>query len=308
MPIGLETLSTPPVEKEVSSVTEGRENHAAPAEPHPGTDPQGTTAPEAPAAGCSASCSDPHDHSDHNHPMTGVEVVAQLVRGLSIVALVIPALGVALLIAGLAYAPSSPFVLAIGIALGLAQLGVVVVSSLVVARNSARWAISPVLQAVRSVVEELLRLGAVFLSLTLLTWDNPSRVGTWLGLGTALVWIILATAQTVAARRRIARPGEWAEDAVATLLGGRVSVTRTMVMRVLDVAGTALFQIGATLLMVASPVMVVPAIILSFATGMSTLILQRHPAGERVHSPWAFVPALVGVLALALGIFAVSSL
>lgn len=249
---------------------------------------------------------DAHDHSGHEHPPTGAELVPALVRGLSVTALVIPVVGVAALAGGLAFAPSSPVVLVHGLLLGIVQLVVLVLTSLVVARRSARWAISPALQAVRSIAEELLRLAAVALAVLMMPVDDPARVGAWLGIGTALVWVVLATAQTVAARRRIAQPGEWAEDAVATLLGGRVSVRRSMVMRVLDVTGTVCFQIGASVLIASAWIMVVPAIVLSFATAMSTLVLQRHPAGERIGSPWAYAPVILGILALLLGALAVA--
>ena len=263
-----------------------------------------TTEPNTAASGTCAS-GDPHDHSGHDHPPTGADLVRDLVRGLSVTALVIPVVGVVALMGGLAFAPSGPLPLALGLGLGVLQLVVLVLTSLLVARRSARWAISPALQAGRSAVEELLRLGTVALAVILMPIDDPARVATWLGIGTALVWVVLATAQTVAARRRIARPGEWAEDAVATLLGGRVSVRRSMLMRIADVVGTVCFQIGASLLLASAWVMVGPTIVLSFATAMSTLVLQRHPAGERVGSPWAFAPLVLGVLTLLLGAFAV---
>ena len=43
-------------------------------------------------------CDDPHDHSGHDHPPTGADLVRDLVKGLSIQALLIPALGVVLLV------------------------------------------------------------------------------------------------------------------------------------------------------------------------------------------------------------------
>lgn len=249
---------------------------------------------------------DPHDHSGHEHPPTGADLVPALVRGLSVTALAIPAVGVAALVGSLGFAPSTPLVLVHGLLLGIAQLAVLVLTSLVVARRSARWAINPALQAGRSIVEELLRWAAVALAVVMMPGEDPARLGAWLGLGTALVWVALATAQTVAARRRIAQPGEWAEDAVATLLGGRVSVRRSMIMRVLDVVGAVCFQIGASMLIASAAIMVVPTIVLSFATAMSTLVLQRHPAGERIGSPWSYAPVILGVLTLLLGASAVA--
>ncbi|WP_228019277.1 hypothetical protein [Brachybacterium epidermidis] len=50
-------------------------------------------------------CADPHDHTGHDHPPTGADVVRDLVRGLSVLALVLPALGLVLLLAILPLAP-----------------------------------------------------------------------------------------------------------------------------------------------------------------------------------------------------------
>ncbi len=35
-------------------------------------------------------CSDPHDHTGHDHPPTGADLVQDLVRSLSVLALLIP--------------------------------------------------------------------------------------------------------------------------------------------------------------------------------------------------------------------------
>ena len=52
-------------------------------------------------------CTDPHDHSGHDHPPTGADLLRELVQGLSILSLVIPALGVVLLLVILPMAPST---------------------------------------------------------------------------------------------------------------------------------------------------------------------------------------------------------
>src|SRR5690625_4093140 len=57
---------------------------------------------------------DPHDHSGHDHPPTGADLLRELVQGLSILSLVIPGLGVVLLLVILPMAPSTPVVLALG--------------------------------------------------------------------------------------------------------------------------------------------------------------------------------------------------
>jgi hypothetical protein len=51
-----------------------------------------------------------------------------------------------------------------------------------------------------------------------------------------------------------------------------------------------------------APVMVVGTMVLSIATGLSTLVLQRHDLAERSRSWWAFAPAGVGALTLGLGL------
>ncbi|MCG7308764.1 hypothetical protein Bra3105_04395 [Brachybacterium halotolerans subsp. kimchii] len=274
--------------------------------------PSSAADPEVPgeAASCSSDPhgSDPHDHTGHDHPPTGAEIVSALVRGLSIVSLVIPAVAVVLVLVCLPATPSTPLPLVLGIALGALQLVVVVVTSMFVSKVQRRLAVNPGPMAVRSSVEEVLRLAAVLFAGLLWPSEAVGPMGIWLGLGTALVWIVLATAQTVSARRRIAAPSAWATEAVGTFLTEKVSVPRSMVLRVLDVVGTALFQIGATVLIVLSPVLTIGTIVLSIATGLSTLILQRRSPGERPHTLWAYAPFGIGVLTAALALLGLSTL
>src|SRR5699024_9723508 len=152
-------------------------------------------------------CDDPHDHSGHDHPPTGADLVRDLVKGLSIQALLIPALGVVLLLAILPFAPLTPVPLLLGIALGAVQLLSLVATSLFVARTRKQLAVNPGLLAVRSIVEELLRVAAVLMALLLWPADLRTHLGIWVGAGCALVWLARATAQAVTTRRRIARAG-----------------------------------------------------------------------------------------------------
>lgn len=247
-------------------------------------------------------CADPHDHTGHDHPPTGADLVRDLVRGLSVLALVLPVLGLVLLVAILPLAPSSVLVLALGLALGAVQLLVLVGTSLFVARTRARLAVNPGLMAVRSVTEEALRVAAVLLALLLWPGDSRAELGVWLGVGAALVWLALATAQTVSTRRRIARPSEWSKNAVATMLDARVTARSSVGMRLLDVLGTVFFQIGATVLVILAPVLVVGTAVLSIGSGLATLVLQRRSAAERARSLWAFAPFGIGVLTLGLAV------
>lgn len=244
---------------------------------------------------------DPHDHTGHDHPPTGADLVRDLVKSLSVLALVIPVIGVLLLIAILPFAPTSPVVLLLGIALGAGHLASLVATSLFVARTRTQLAVNPGLLAVRSGVEEALRLAAVLLALLLWPGDIRAELGVWIGAGAALVWIALATAQTVSTRRRIARPSDWSKDAVSTLLNERVGARSTMLMRLLDIVGTVTFQVGATVLVILSPVLVIGTAVLSIASGLSTLVLQRRSPAERARTPWAYAPLTIGLLTLALG-------
>lgn len=253
-------------------------------------------------------CADPHDHTGHDHPPTGADVVRDLVRGLSVLALVLPALGLVLLLAILPLAPSSILVLALGLALGAAQLLVLVATSLFVARTKPRLAVNPGLMAVRSAAEEALRVAAVLLALLLWPDDARSELGVWLGAGAALVWLALATAQTVSTRLRISRPSEWSKQAVATLLSERVTPRSTVLMRLLDVLGTVLFQLGATVLVILAPVMVVGTAVLSIGSGLATLVLQRRTPAERLRSPWAYAPFIIGLLTLGLAVLGLTAL
>jgi hypothetical protein len=267
--------------------------------------------PEVPGEGDSCAADphqDSHDHTGHDHPPTGSDIVSALVRGLSIVALVIPAIAVVAVIIALAAAPSTPVPLLLGIGLGALQLVVVVLTSLFVSKVQSRLAANPGPMAVRSVVEEVLRLAAVLFAGLLWPMEALGRLSVWIGLGAALVWLALATAQTISARQRIARPSAWATEAVGTFLTEKVGVRRSMVLRVLDVIGTVCFQIGATVLIMLSPVMAIGTIVLSIATGLSTLVLQRRSPGERIRSLWAFAPFALGLLTLALALLGLSTL
>ncbi|MFC0674179.1 hypothetical protein [Brachybacterium hainanense] len=255
-----------------------------------------------PAAADSCGCGDPHDHTGHDHAPTGADVVRTLVPALSVVSLVLPAIGVLLMVGVLAAQPSSPLVLLLGISLGGLQLVVLVATSLFVARTRTQLAVNPGLLAVRSIVDEVLRLAAVWAATLLWPGDRLGALALWVGAGTALVWIALTTVQTLRTRRLIARPGEWSKNAIATLLNEGVSVRRSMTMRVLDVVGTVAFQLGATILLILSPAMLVATVVLSIGTGLSTLVLQRHSPAERISSPWAYAPLGIGLLTLTMSL------
>lgn len=242
-----------------------------------------------------ASCCADHDHT-HDHGPTGADIVQGLIRGMSVLALLIPALGIILLLAGLALAPSTPLPLLLGIALGGFQLLVTIAMTLLLTRRRVALVVHPGLLALRSLLEEGLRVLAVLGALTLWSLEPHGRLGVWVGLGAAVVWLGMATVQTVSTRRRLATPSLWGREAIATLLQERISPRAAVLMRLLDVAGIALFQIGATVMVALAPVMAVCTVVLSVATGLSTLILQRRPGAERVRSPWAYAPLGIGVL------------
>ena len=233
-------------------------------------------------------------------PPTGADLVRDLVKGLSIQALLIPTLAVVLIVAILPFAPLSPLPLLLGFALGGTQLLSLVATSLFVARTRKQLAVNPGLLAVRSVVDEVLRVAAVLLAVLLWPADISSNLGMWVGAGCALVWLILATAQTVTTRQRIARPGDWSKEAISTLLSQRVGARSTVIMRLLDVTGTVMFQVGATILVIFSPVLVIGTAVLSIGTGLSTLVLQRRAPADRARSPWAYAPFALGLLTLVL--------
>lgn len=257
-----------------------------------------------PATEPAACGSDPHDQSVHDHGPTGSDIVGGLVRGFSVLSLVVPVLGVVVALAALAATPSTPLVALLGIVLGGLQLGCLVVTGLVVQRGDRRLSVHPALVAARSVLDEVLRLAVVLWALVLWPAEPRGPLGLWVGVGCALVWVALATAQLVSSRRRIATASDWSREMVATLLLERISVRRTMVMRLLDVIGFILFQVGATVLVTAAPVMAIATIVLSIASGLSTLMLVRRAPSDRLRSAWAFAPLLIGVLTLGLCLLA----
>ena len=253
-------------------------------------------------------CTDPHDHSGHDHPPTGADLLRELVQGLSILSLVIPALGVVLLLVILPMAPSTPVVLALGLALGAGHMLSLVATGLFVARTRKQLAVNPGLQAVRSAVEEALRVATILLALLLWPTDLRGELGVWIGAGAALVWMALATAQTVATRRRLNRPSEWAERTVATMLAERVSARSTVLMRLLDMLGSITFQVGATVLVILTPVLAIGTFVLSVASGLSTLVLHRRAPADRSASPWAYAPLVIGLITLALAVLGLATM
>ncbi|MCS6712519.1 hypothetical protein JSY14_11015 [Brachybacterium sp. EF45031] len=259
-----------------------------------------TPAPETTAACCSSG--DPHDHSGHDHPRTGAEVVRGLVRALSVVALVLPALVLVTMMAALAATPSSPAVLFIGIALGALQIAALGLSAALLTRAPGVRPDGLRVLVTRSVVDEVLRLAAVLLALVLWPTDARGPLGLWVGVGAATVWGILATIQTVLTRKRLARPSAWGEETVMAMLADRTGVARVAAMRVVDVVAVICFQLGASVLVATAPVMTVATIVLSLGSGLATLILHRHAPAERPASPWAWAPAAIGLLLLVLAL------
>lgn len=251
-----------------------------------------------------ACCDDPHDHTGHDHGTTGAEIVTSLVRGFSILSLVIPAIALIVIVAALVAPPSTPLIGALGLLLGGLQLGALIGTGLVVQRGDRRLSVHPGLHVARSILEEVLRVAVVLLAFVLWPAEAGGPMGLWIGAGCALVWIALATAQSVSSRRRIARESAWSTEMVATLLAEHVSVNRTLVMRVLDVVAVVLFQIGATMLIAAAPVMTLATIVLSIASSLSTLMLMRRTPSQRLRSAWALAPLAIGALTLLLALSA----
>ncbi len=247
-----------------------------------------------------ASCCANHDHSDHDHGPTGAQIVQGLIRGLSVLTLVIPAIAVVLLIGALSLAPATPLPLLVGLALGGFQLVVTLLISMVLLRTRPHLTVHPGVLALRSFAEEALRLGAVLLVLMLWPVEPRIELGVWTGLGAAFAWLVMATVQTVSTRRRLRSPSTWGKEAVATLLTEKVSPRSAVAMRTLDILGVALFQIGATTLVMMAPVFAIGTLVLSVASAVATLMLQRKPAAERLGSPWVYAPLLIGLMTILL--------
>ncbi|WP_058235465.1 hypothetical protein [Devriesea agamarum] len=262
-------------------------------------------------SGCCSNCGDDHAHQGP----TGAEIVQRLGTGFAVLALVTPLLAIVLVLIGLTNTPLSFMPPVVGLALGGVQLFIAVGISVLAGRihlkrhgnrDGTQRSISvvghPAGTAVRSVLEELARLGAVSLVLVLHPVLNRAATGLWIGIGASVVWAVLATAQFVSARRRIQTPSEWSRETVQTVLdqGGRVG--RVMGMRVIDLIGVFAFQIGASLLIAGGWVMVVATAVLSMATGLSILIMQQRSPADRPRSIWAFAPVGIGVFTVVLAI------
>ncbi|SHW55145.1 Uncharacterised protein [Mycobacteroides abscessus subsp. abscessus] len=240
--------------------------------------------------------------SDHDHGPTGNDVVHALGRGFAILSLLTPLLALVLLAACLVATPTSAGVLFLGIGLGLAHLALMLVAGTVGAKKGPAMTTSPWFLVGRVAIEELLRLLVALIALVTLSWQWRGALGLWIGVGAMLVWAILATVQLASSRRRIARPSDWSKETVLSVLDGGISVRRAMTVRFVDIAGLFLFQLGACTLVTAAPIMTVATIVLSIASGLSTLIVQSLSPARRKNSPWVFAPCAIGVVTAALAV------
>lgn len=240
--------------------------------------------------------------SDHDHGPTGNDVVHALGRGFAILSLLTPLLALVLFAACLVATPTSAGVLFLGIGLGLAHLALMLVAGTVGAKKGPAMTASPWFLVGRVAIEELLRLLVALIALVTLSWQWRGALGLWIGVGAMLVWAILATVQLATSRRRIARPSDWSKETVLSVLDGGISVRRAMTVRFVDIAGLFLFQLGACTLVTAAPIMTVATIVLSIASGLSTLIVQSLSPARRKNSPWVFAPCAIGVVTAALAV------
>ncbi|MCT2149047.1 hypothetical protein M3D48_00170 [Dermabacter vaginalis] len=240
--------------------------------------------------------------SDHDHGPTGNDVVHALGRGFAILSLLTPLLALVLFAACLVATPTSAGVLFLGIGLGLAHLALMLVAGAVGAKKGPAMTASPWFLVGRVAIEELLRLLVALIALVTLSWQWRGALGLWIGVGAMLVWAILATVQLASSRRRIARPSDWSKETVLSVLDGGISVRRAVTVRFVDIAGLFLFQLGACTLVTAAPIMTVATIVLSIASGLSTLIVQSLSPARRKNSPWVFAPCAIGVVTAALAV------
>ena len=240
--------------------------------------------------------------SDHNHGPTGNEIVHALGRGFAILSLLTPLLALVLAAASLAATPTSAGVVFLGIGLGLVHLALMLVAGVVGTKKGAAMTRSPWFLVGRVAIEELVRLLVCLIALVTLSWQWTGALGLWIGVGAMLVWAALATVQLAASRRRITQPTDWSKETVLSVLDGGISVRRAMCVRFLDIAGLFLFQLGACTLVTAAPIMTVATIVLSIASGLSTLIVQSLSPQRRKTSPWAFAPFAIGIVTAALAV------
>ncbi len=238
--------------------------------------------------------------SDHDHGPTGADIVQGLGRGFAVLSLAVPACAALIVIAALAKTPSSPLVILLGIGLGLSHLAVLVAMSAVTRKTQDSVASTPGFLATRVLLEEVLRLAVVLVGLLLFHFENYSSLGLWIGVGAMLVWTVLTTSHLVIARKRILKPGDWSRGTVLSMLEEKISVNRAMMLRLLDIVAVLLFHVAATMFVAVAPIMCVATFVLSLASGLSTLVLQRMDPDRRQRSLWAYAPIGIAVLLSAL--------
>lgn len=244
---------------------------------------------------------DPHTQacscgSDHDHGPTGADIVRGLGRGFAILTFAVPAFTVLLVAVALLFTPTSPLPILLGVGLGLGQIAVVIGMSALSRKIRDSLASTPVFLAARVVVEEALRLVVALIGLLIFHYENYGSLGLWIGVGAMLVWTILTTSHVAVARTRILKPGDWSKGTVLSMLEEKISVKRAMTLRFLDIAAVLLFQVAATTLVAVAPIMIVATFVLSLASGLSTLVLQRMPAPRRQRSAWAYAPISISLL------------
>lgn len=234
--------------------------------------------------------------SDHNHGPTGADIVRGLGRGFAILTCAVPALALLLVAEALFFTPTSPLPILLGIGLGLGQIAVVIAMSTISRKVRDSLASTPVFLAARVIVEEALRVAVVLIGLLIFHNEKYGPLGLWIGVGAMGVWAVLTTSHVALARTRILKPGDWSKGTVLSMLEENISVKRAMTLRFLDIAAVLLFQVAATTLVTVAPIMIVATFVLSLASGLSTLVLQRMPAPRRQHSAWAYAPITLSVL------------
>lgn len=244
---------------------------------------------------------DPHTDacscgSDHDHGPTGAEIVQSLGTGFAVLSIAVPALALALTLGALALTPSTPLVLLVGLGLGLGQLAVLVAMSALASKAGGAATSGPGFLVARVGIEEVLRLAVVLIGLVIFRTELRGALGLWIGVGAMLVWTCLTTAQLVAARRRILKPGDWSKSTVLSMLDDRISPRRALALRFADIAAVLLFQVAATVLVAAAPIMVLATIVLAVASGLSTLVVQRYSPERRASSPWVLAPLGISLI------------
>ncbi|MCI9887180.1 hypothetical protein JT358_01720 [Micrococcales bacterium 31B] len=252
----------------------------------------------------SACCGDDsHDHT----PYSGAEIVRQLGSGYAILTLALPAAVLISFLTLAAFVPGDFATWGLGVGLGLLQY--IASSAFTFAATRRRLQgrrPSLPLALTGAVTQEVLRVAviAVF-SLVFASWLKSNVI--WLALGVAAGQLLALATTEFTSRRAMQRPSAWSQNQVEYVLTLGVSGHSITLRRAFEHLLTALWAVGATLLVGEQWQMAAAIIVLLFGVTLIGFMLQEKSPRQRLASPLAYFGPGVTLVVFVAGVLVVAA-